>query len=382
MQSNSINHHQQPINGMNSGLSIPKKKSKRKIILLIGGILLVIIIGLFVGAFVWYSTQLQPFGNDKAQLKEITIVSGSTSGQISQQLEEQSIIRSAIAFDIYLRFSGNNDVLQAGAYRLSPADSVQQIVEHFIKGSVDTFNITFYPGATLTDTYTKSGNKKFDVTTVLQKAGFSDSEISLALGKTYDSPLLPFYPLFADKPAGTNLEGYIYGETYNFNAGATVEDILKASFKEFYSVVSDNNLKKSFSDHGLSLYQGITLASIVQREASSAEDQKQVAQVFYSRLASGMTLGSDVTYQYIADKNGVERDYNLDSPYNTRRYPGLPPGPIAVPGLSALLAVANPASGGYLYFLSGDDDVTYFANTNAEHEANIADHCQVKCSSM
>jgi UPF0755 protein len=105
----------------------------------------------------------------------------------------------------------------------------------------------------------------------------------------------------------------------------------------------------------------------------------QIAQVFYLRLAQSMPLGSDVTYQYIADRTGVARDPDLDSPYNTRRYAGLPPGPIATPGLKALLAVANPAQTDYLYFLSGDDDITYFGRTFQEHEANIKNHCQEKC---
>ncbi len=369
-----INHQQQPINGVDSGLSVPKKRFNTKVLFWVVGITLAIIIGLIVSLLVWYNVQLQPVGNDKTQLKAITIKSGSTSGQISQELQKQSIIRSAIAFDIYMRLSGKNNVLQAGTYRLSPSDSVQQIVGHFVKGSVDTFNITFYPGATLTDTITKSGANKLDVTTVLQKAGFSDSEIKSALAKTYDSPL------FANKPAGTSLEGYVYGETYNFNIGATVEDILTRTFADFYKIVQQEKLIEGFASHNLNLYQGITMASIIQREASSAVDQKQVAQVFYSRLAADMTLGSDVTYQYIADKTGLERDPALDSPYNTRRYPGLPPGPISTPGLSALQAVAKPASGDYLYFLSGDDNVTYFARTNAEHEANIIDHCKIKCS--
>jgi UPF0755 protein len=132
----------------------------------------------------------------------------------------------------------------------------------------------------------------------------------------------------------------------------------------------------------LTLFQAITLASIIQREDGDASSQSQLAQVFYSRMKAGMTLGSDVTYQYIADKTGVARDPNLDSPYNTRRYAGLPPGPISVPSLSALKAVASPASGNYLYFLSGDDDKIYFARTNAEHEANIAAHCKIKCSAL
>ena len=143
-------------------------------------------------------------------------------------------------------------------------------------------------------------------------------------------------------------------------------------------MLEQNQLQEAFAEQGLSLYEGITLASIIQREAIGG-DEPQIAQVFYSRLSIGMELGSDVTYQYIADKTGVARDVNLDSPYNTRRYVGLPPGPIASPGVDALLATANPAEGDYLYFLSGDDDVTYFARTLEEHETNIREHCQQKC---
>ena len=369
-----LNHSQQPINGQASGLKIPKKRSNNKILFWVVGIIVAVIVAIIASVFVWYTVQLSPVSGDKTLLKKITITPLSTSSQISKELEKQSIIRSATAFDIYVRLSCKNNVLKAGTYRLSPSDTAQNIVEHFIKGSVDTFNITFYPGATLTDNTNKSESKKTDVTTVLKKAGFSDSEISSALDKTYDSPL------FADKPVGTSLEGYVYGETYNFNIGATAEDILNRTFDDFYKVIQKNNLVEGFASHGLNLYQGITLASIVQREANKASDQKQVAQVFYSRLAISMALGSDVTYQYIADKNGVARDPNMDSDYNTRVHTGLPPGPISAPGLTALQAVASPASGDYLFFLAGDDGVMYFARTNAEHDANITDHCKINCS--
>ncbi|NTW62221.1 endolytic transglycosylase MltG [Candidatus Saccharibacteria bacterium] len=374
MASKKIIHTPQPINGQPSGLKLPKVRGNSKLGLWIGCGLTLAAILIIAGIFIWYYIQLSPVGNDKSVLKKVTITPGSTSSAISKDLEKQSIIRSSFVFDIYVRLASKNNMLRAGTYRLSPAESTQQIVEHFIKGSVDTFNITFYPGATLVDNTSKSPDKKQDVTSVLKRAGFTDQEIAYALDKPYYSPL------FAGKPNDSSLEGYIYGETYNFNAGSKVEDILTAVFKEFYKKVQANNLVNGFAKHGLNLYQGVTLASIVQREASGANDQKQVAQVFYSRMTQGMTLGSDVTYQYIADRDGLVRDPSLDSPYNTRIKTGLPPGPIAVPGLSALLAVANPASGDYLYFLSGDDDVTYFARTNAEHEANVLSHCKVKCS--
>lgn len=364
---------QQPINGQPSGLTPPKKRSIRKIVLWTIGVIIAVILGVLAGGFAWYNIQLAPVGNDASVLKQVTIAAGTTPGQIGKQLKNELIIRSATAFDYYIRLSGKTNNLKAGTYRLSPADTIPQIVDHLVKGSTDQFPLTFFPGATLVDNTNKPEKKKLDVTTVLKNAGYSDLQIAKGLAASYDSPL------FASKPASADLEGYIYGETYNYNTGATVQDILQRTFDEFYKVVQDNNLVKAYAGHGLSLYQGITLASIIQREANTAADQKKVAQVFFSRLAIDMPLGSDVTYQYAADKAGIERNSNIDSPYNTYKVVGLPIGPIAAPGLSALLAVANPEPGDYWYFLAGDDKVTYFAETLAKHEANIVNHCKVNC---
>jgi UPF0755 protein len=321
----------------------------------------------------WYNIQLSPVSSNLGQLKKITIKAGYNSSQIGEELEKQSIIRSALVFDIYTRIISKNSLLQAGTYRLSPAESVQQITNHLINGNVDQFSITFYPGSTLTDKTNKPLSEKQDVTTVLQNAGYSTQEIASALA------ISNIGPLFVDKPAGTDLEGYIYGETYRFNAGATVEDILRTVFDEFYGVVESEGLVKKFADHGLNLYEGITLASIIQRESGNPDDQKQIAQVFYSRLSQGMVLGSDVTYQYAAAKFGLKSSPTLNSPYNTRINAGLTPGPISNPGLSALRAAANPAPGDYLYFVSDSSGKIYFAHTETEHEANIVNYCKENC---
>jgi UPF0755 protein len=305
---------------------------------------------------------LQPVSPEDKGRARVQIVEGSSPSQIAQLLEDKKLIRSHLAFDIYTRLSQTRSSLRAGTYSVSPSESTEAIVEHLVSGKVDQFNITFLPGATLADNRT-----------VLIKAGYSAAEVDAALNKTYSSAL------FADKPVTADLEGYIYGETYNFDSSATVEQILTKTFDEFDSAIKDNNLVDGFKKQGLTLYQGITLASIIQREVPNPTDQKQAAQIFFKRLGIDMPLGSDVTYQYAAKKLGVEPSPSLDSPYNTRKYPGLPPGPIAAPGLTALEAVANPASGDYLFFLSGDDDVTYYANTDEEHEANIRDHCKIKC---
>jgi len=347
--------------GVHEETPIKKQRSKKKAILwIIGSALGVLLIA--TGVIVtWYNVQLSPVDSSETNKVVVEIASGTTPAGIAATLKENNLIRNEDAFLWYTRLNGSQNYLQAGTYRLSPSESTPQIVEHLKNGTVDTFSITFLPGATLTQNRT-----------VLLTAGYSEEEIDAAFAASYESPL------FASKPATADLEGYIYGNTYKFSSGASVQEILEHVFDVYAGVVKENNLVEKFQQQGLSLYQGITLASIIQRE-SGGGDEAQIAQVFYSRLALGMPLGSDVTYQYIADKLGVPRDPNLDSPYNTRRYTGLPPGPIAAPGVKALVAAANPAEGDYLYFLSGDDDVTYFGRTLQEHEQNIANHCQKKC---
>ena len=364
---------QQPINGQTTGLHRHKGRLNRTLFWTIGGLVALLVISI-LATLIWYYVQLKPRSDDRSQLALITVESGSTPSAIGQLLADKSIIRSSFAFDIYTRLSSTRHNLQAGSYRLSPAESTPDIVKHLVNGSIDKFSITFFPGATLADTTDKPESKKQDVTTVLEKAGYLKSEIATALNATYDSPL------FADKPLTADLEGYIYGETYDFNIGATVEDIFKVVFDEFYGKIKDNNIIDGFAKQNLNLYQGITLASIVQREASNPTDQKQVAQVFLDRFKHGMKLGSDVTFIYAANKLGVAPVSTLESSYNTRLNVGLPPGPISTPGLSALMAVASPAPGDYVYFVAGDDGRVHFARTLQEHEANIANYCKTECN--
>ena len=347
------------IESVPSGLD-SKKRSNKKIILfsLLGLIVLIL------SAIIWYNVELSPVDSKRTDLVKVTIESGTGPKAIGQLLKDKGVIRNMTAYTIYIRLEKAQISLQAGTYRLSPAESTPEIVKHLTNGNVDTFKVTFLPGATLAE------NRK-----VLLDVGYSSKEVETALTATYASPL------FTTKPASADLEGYIYGETYAFSAGVAVQDILARTFAEYTQVIKDNDLVAKFQSHGLTLYQGITLASIIQRESTKGSEA-QIAQVFYLRIGQNMPLGSDVTYQYIADKTGVARDPNLDSPYNTRRYAGLPPGPIATPGLGSLRAVATPAVGDYLYFLSGDDNVTYYSHTLAEHEANISAHCKIKCSTL
>lgn len=344
----------------------------------VGGSILIAI--LLAGAALWYVQALRPVDGQVTEHMRVSVADKSRAREIGQLLYDKRLIRSTLAFDIYTRLSGTRNALKAGSYNLSQSESMPEIVQHLVTGRADTMMITFYPGATLRDPTDTAASKKTDVTTILMRAGYAKEEIDAALAKQYTHPLLE------GKPAEADLEGYVYGETYNFNGDATVESILLHTFDVFYQKIQERNLVEQLRQRGLTLYQGITLASIVQREVSSSDanepsqDQRQVAQVFYSRLDMDMPLGSDVTAYYGADKIGAKRTVGVDSPYNTRKYAGLTPGPIASPSIGALAATANPASGDYLFFLSGDDDVTYFARTDEEHQANINKHCHVKCA--
>ncbi len=367
--------HQAPdidlnLQGAGTPVGTPKRGKTGKII----AIIIATIVLAVAGMGVWGIEQLKPVDASDTIEQKVQVVEGTAFTYVSSRLKERGLIRNTFVFDIYARLSGQRSAIQAGTCKLSPADSSQEILKKLTAGCQDFISIMFFPGATLVDSKYKPA--KQDVTSVLLKAGFSEAEISAALSKRYTGPL------FADKPADTDLEGYVFGETYYVDTNFTVEQILQKSFDEMYAQITANNLIPKFEKQGLTLYQAITLASIVQREVHSQEDMNQVAQVFIDRYKSDMSLGSDVTFIYGADKLGVAPTVDLDSPYNTRNRVGLPPGPISSPSIMALKAIANPAPGDYVYFVAGDDGKTYFARTEAQHQANIKKYCQKLCSEL
>ena len=339
----------------------PPKRNRKRLIRLIA--LSFLTLGVVVAGIglLWYQTALSAINPSAEERVLVVIESGETPTAIAQTLLDEKLIRSSDAFLLYTRLTGTQNDLQAGSYRLSQSQSVPEIVNSLTSGRVESFTMTFIPGQTLAQQRA-----------VFEQAGYTDDEIDAAFAADYD------FPFLADKPAEADFEGYIYPETYQVATGASAQDVVRQTLTEYQRVIDENDLVAGFEAQGLSVFEGITLASIIEKE-SIGGDEPQIAQVFLLRLDMGMQLGSDVTYQYIADKLGVPRDVNLDNPYNTRRFTGLPPGPISAPGLPTLQAVANPAEGDFVYFLSGDDDVTYFARTLEEHERNIREKCQIKC---
>lgn len=304
--------------------------------------------------------------------KSFVIASGDSVRQISENLSRDGLIRNSSSFQMYVRIHGLSGQLKAGSYNINNSLSVREIVKIFLAGSSksEVFSFTILPGETISSIKKRLG-----------EIGYKTEEVESAFKADYRHPVL------IDKPDTMSLEGYLFGDTYEFYKNAKVEDIIKTSLDALEKVLNSENLVATYRENGLNLHQAITLASIVQKEAKTP-DMPGVAQVFLLRKRLGIALGSDVTVQYALDQVDPHRKkytnnaeaLKIDSQYNTRMHPGLPPGPISNPGKSALLAVAHPTEATYLYFLTGDDGKMYYGYTEEDHRRNINQYCKVLCS--
>ncbi len=274
------------------------------------------------------------------------------------------MIRETWAFEWYVRNNNLRDKLQAGSYYLRPSQSVAEITNVLTQGKVATDLVTILPGQRL-DQIRQS----------LIRSGFDSSKVDMAL----DPDTYKDHPALVDKPAGASLEGYLYPESFQKNTDTSAEIIVKASLDQMQNRLTPE-IRAGFVRQGLTVHQGVILASIVEQEVNNLDDKPKVAQVFLLRLKQNIQLGSDVTAFYGAIVDGEKPSVLYDSPYNTRKYGGYPPGPISNVTGASLAAVANPATTDFLYFVAGDDGVTYFSHTLQEHEALTAQHCKKLCS--
>ena len=388
-------------------LEKPMKKIKR---ILLSLFILLFLAGLFGGGYYWYS--LQPVSsancrfdsakaaaesnekesNSVCEYQTIEISAGESVKQIANNLKQADLIRNPLAFELYARINNLHAKLKTGKYSFRKTMSARAIAKQLVNGVVssDVFNLTILPGTNLLG---DKGKSQTGIIHQFRTLGYSEEEINQALTKHYDNPVLK--GLYADEtklsnpeiPVKLALEGYLYGETYQFYNHEKLENVITTILNQFNDVVVSNQLEEKFKARGLSLREGIILASIIQKEART-EDMPGVSMVFQNRLKQGIALGSDVTATYAADITGIDRTnatnadiLAVNSLYNTRKFPGLPPGPIAVPSKAALLAVAEPDSSkaSMLYFLTGDDGLMYYSSTDAEHNQKIRDHCQKLC---
>lgn len=318
---------------------------------------------LAVLAFLWYrtySSNLNAVDPASNQTEIITINTGSTPSDIAQLLESEGLIKSASSFQTYTRFSGKNSQLKAGTYELSASQSTQDIVDVLVGGKEAIKTVTIIPGLSVEE-----------IKETFIKNGFSEQDVQAAFNTIKPGD-------YINGVSEESLEGYIHPDTYSLGLSATVEDYIVFALQQFNNNISDDILQ-GITSQELSVNGATILSSIVQLESPDSEIQKTIAQVFLKRLDEGISLGADPTFRYAARLLNLPETPDVDSPYNTRIYTGLPPTAIANFNLSALEAVANPDSTDYLFFVAGDDGNTYFSNTLQEHEANVAQYCIELC---
>ena len=340
-----------------------KRRSKKLNWLL--GVVAIVLLLLLVSAFTarhFYNENLKARSTVNEPLL-IKIEPGVSTAQIADLLEERGVIRAAWAFEWYARMSGANGKFKAGTYNLSPALPTQDIVAIITEGKVATDSLTILPGKTLAD-----------IKKVFLAAGYDSAAVEQAFKvETYSD-----HPVFEGNDLPATLEGYLYPETFHKTSETKADEIVRQSLDEMHNMLG-GELIQAYAVKGLTPFQAITLASIIEKEVVTPEDRQKAAQVFLKRLSIGMMLGSDVTAFYGARVAGLSESVLTDTPYNTRIYTGMPPGPISNVSITSLQAVASPAQTDYLYFVAGDDGTTYFSSTLAEHEALTAQHCIKLC---
>jgi UPF0755 protein len=287
--------------------------------------------------------------------------------QITEQLVDAGIIKNASAFRDFLQYRGLDKTLQAGDHELSPAMNPIQISTQLQDATPDKVTFNILPGWRLEE-----------VAAAIPTSGLESSPENFLEATSH---LPNRYMLSYQASSTSSYEGFLLPDSYNLKRNLSIDQILAIMLQNFDNHIS-NPMRMGFETQGLSIYQATILASIVQKEAILSEEMPLIASVYLNRLAIGMKLDADPTVQYAVGYNKNKNtwwkvplqpaDLEIDSPYNTYKYPGLPPGPIANPGLEALWAIANPAKTSYYYFRAscGGDGSHTFAQNYQQHIEN------------
>jgi len=289
---------------------------------------------------------------------------GETPTQIGTDLYIAGLIRNTLAFDMYTRINNAGPKFQAGSFVLNTNMSLTQIVAALQHGKSDQKVITFPEGFPLREQAKVVESKKIGTA-----AEYLAAAKDPALASTYT--FLPTKPGNADAP----YEGYLFPDTYLIDSKGSVTSLVKAQLDQF-GVVFSSDLRTQIASAtparpAQTIQSIVILASMVDREANTSTDRGNVCSVYYNRLKAKMTLGVDATLLYALKRLTPEptaAELGLNSPYNTRLYGGLPPGPISNPGKAALLACINPPQTQYLYYFTDRAGVTHFETNGADFE--------------
>lgn len=291
---------------------------------------------------------------------------GISGSQIARDLEEANVISDRHRFEALAKLTGGSSDLKAGCYVFAERTPAAEVIVRLREGITSLGSLAV-----------PEGRRVEEVGAALERAGITTAEAWRAALDSAPRDLLP------EIPPGTSLNGYLFPATYPVECRADAPRMVQAMLEAFSARVTPELVDEA-KRKGLSLHQVVTLASIVEREAAVRAEQPVIASVFLNRIDEGMPLQADPTVQYAiatanppsADgtwwKTGLtEADLQFESPYNTYLHRGLPPGPIANPGIDAILAVIRPATTEYLYFVAKGDGSHAFATTLAEHNANV-----------
>ena len=297
-------------------------------------------------AVVWFREATKAVNPQSTESRMFVIERGEPIRAVAARLENEGLIRDSLAFFLVVKKENAETKVQAGDFRLKPSMDVYQILNELQHGSVDVW-----------------------ITTL---EGWRVEELALKLAQELSIPEQEFLKVAE--------EGYMFPDTYLFPREATASSAATIMRNNFDKKVTED-IRGGIATQGLTVEQGITLAAIVEREGRTAEDRPVIAGILLNRLQAGQALETDATIQYILGYQSNEKtwwkksilniDKELDSPYNTYKYPGLPPGPIASPGIQSIQAVASPTNTDYFYYIHAPDGSVHYAKTFEEHLVNV-----------
>jgi UPF0755 protein len=285
----------------------------------------------------------------------VDVKSGSSFARTASQLEEAGVISDATPFSLLARWRHVTGQIHAGQYLFESAAKPGEVLDRLVAGDIRKFHVTIPEGFTLRD-----------IAARLETTDIGSAEVFLALCR--DSEFLDELGIDA-----TSLEGYLFPETYTYTSSTTPQQLLQAMVTQLQTELTPD-LVADARALNLDRHKLITLASIIQKEAGNVVEMPLISAVFHNRLKAGIPLQADPTVIYgIADFNGnlTRKDLEKTTPYNTYRIKGLPPGPIASPGRSALHAAAHPADSKNLFFVSRGDGTHEFSATLQDHNRAV-----------
>jgi UPF0755 protein len=318
-----------------------------------------VLVLLVLGGAGWLYVSLhRPYKGFSEAETFVEIPSGAGTAAMGRRLAGAGVVRNALTFRIAAWMRTSKRPLQAGEYRFDSPLTPAQVVDKIARGDVYLRSLTFPEGLTIAQ-----------MAAIFEQKGFGTAESFVrAAGDPGRIRSLD--------PQAPDLEGYLFPDTYALPRRATADTLVASMVTQFEKALTPG-MRESAAARGLDVRQLVTLASLVEKETAKAEERPLVAAVYTNRLRIGMGLQCDPTVIYALEKAGRydgnlrRADLSFDSPYNTYRYAGLPPGPIAAPGRAALAAAAAPADVPYVYFVSRNDGSHAFATTLDEHNRNV-----------